>query len=83
MLRGSGRAPGDYGDMRTPVLPRPPTLLCAWPLARLDPVGFVSDKSKLEEMQMKELANGRLAMFAFGGAVTQAVLTGNTFPWLY
>jgi len=62
MLRGSGRAAGDYG---------------------FDPVGFVSDKSKLEEMQMKELANGRLAMFAFGGAVTQAVLTGNTFPWLY
>merc|ERR1719454_74352 len=62
MLRGSGRAPGDYG---------------------FDPVGFVSDKSKLEEMQMKELANGRLAMFAFGGAVTQAVLTGNTFPWLF
>merc|ERR1719199_2064653 len=62
MLRGSGRAPGDYG---------------------FDPVGFVSDPAKLADLQMKELANGRLAMFAFGGAVTQAVLTGNTFPWLY
>jgi len=48
-----------------------------------DPIGFISDPAKKEEMQMKELANGRLAMFAFGGAVTQAVLTGNTFPWLY
>jgi light-harvesting complex I chlorophyll a/b binding protein 1 len=32
---------------------------------------------------MKELANGRLAMFAFGGAVTQSVLTGNSFPYLF
>ena len=57
------------------------------PLSRaatgFDPIGFISDPAKKEEMQMKELANGRLAMFAFGGAVTQAVLTGNTFPWLY
>jgi len=48
-----------------------------------DPIGFISDPAKKEEMQMKELANGRLAMFAFGGAVTQAVLTGNSFPWFY
>ena len=48
-----------------------------------DPLGMISDPEKKEMMQMKELANGRLAMFAFGGAVTQAVLTGNTFPWLY
>lgn len=32
---------------------------------------------------MKELSNGRLAMFAFSGCVTQAVLTGNTFPYLF
>jgi len=48
-----------------------------------DPIGFISDPAKKEEMQMKELANGRLAMFAFGGAVTQAVLTGNSFPGFY
>merc|ERR1719453_1169435 len=49
-----------------------------------DPVGFIAEGGKKkEEMQMKELANGRLAMFAFGGAVTQAVLTGNSFPWFY
>merc|ERR1719327_850157 len=47
-----------------------------------DPLGF-SNNGKLEELQMKELANGRLAMFAFGGVVTQSVLTGNTFPYLF
>jgi len=47
-----------------------------------DPLGF-SKNGKLEELQMKELANGRLAMFAFGGVVTQSVLTGNTFPYLF
>merc|ERR1719379_1976528 len=48
-----------------------------------DPVGFGSDPEKLKDLQMKELANGRLAMFAFSGCVTQAVLTGNTFPYLF
>ena len=48
-----------------------------------DPLGFASDPKKLEELQMKELANGRLAMFAFGGFVTQSVITGGTFPYMY
>jgi len=48
-----------------------------------DPIGFSNDPEVKKDLQMKELANGRLAMFAFGGAVTQAVLTGNSFPWLF
>ncbi|EOD33703.1 light harvesting protein [Emiliania huxleyi CCMP1516] len=48
-----------------------------------DPLGFASDPAKKADLQMKELANGRLAMFAFGGFVTQSVLTGNTFPYLF
>jgi len=48
-----------------------------------DPVGFGSDPEKLKDLQMKVLATGRLAMFAFSGAVTQSVLTGNTFPYLF
>merc|ERR1719152_436295 len=48
-----------------------------------DPVGFSSDPEKLKDLQMKEVANGRLAMFAFGGIVTQSVLTGNSFPYLF
>jgi light-harvesting complex I chlorophyll a/b binding protein 1 len=48
-----------------------------------DPLGFGNDPDKLKDLQMKELANGRLAMFAFGGVVTQSVLTGNSFPYLF
>jgi light-harvesting complex I chlorophyll a/b binding protein 1 len=33
------------------------------------------------EMQLKEIENGRLAMLAFAGIVTQAVLTGKGFPY--
>jgi len=32
-----------------------------------DPLGFGSDPAKMATLQMKELANGRLAMFAFSG----------------
>ena len=48
-----------------------------------DPLGFGKDPAKLDDLRMKELANGRLAMFAFGGFVTQSVLTGSTFPYMY
>merc|ERR1719379_1267898 len=48
-----------------------------------DPLGFGKDPDKLKDLQMKELANGRLAMFAFGGVLTQSVLTGNSFPYLF
>lgn len=41
-----------------------------------------ADKEKADEMKLKELKNGRLAMLAFGGAITQATITGNGFPWM-
>ena len=49
----------------------------------LDPLGFLTGKSEEEvnKMKLMELKNGRLAMFAFSGVVTQAVLTGNGFPY--
>jgi len=39
-----------------------------------------NDQQK-KDLQLKELKNGRLAMIAFGGMVTQAVLTGKPFPF--
>ena len=49
-----------------------------------DPVGFIAEGGKKkEEMQMKELANGRAAILGFSGIVTQSALTGNGFPYTY
>jgi hypothetical protein len=36
----------------------------------------------MKNMQVKELKNGRLAMMAFSGLVTQAVLSGKPFPYI-
>jgi hypothetical protein len=39
------------------------------------------DEKKQRDLQLKELENGRLAMIAFGGMVTQAVLFAKPFPY--
>merc|ERR1712241_1397812 len=42
---------------------------------------YPTDEKGQYEMQMKELRNGRLAMLAYGGIVTSAVLTQETWPF--
>lgn len=48
-----------------------------------DPLGFMKGpKDKVEKLELQELTNGRLAMLAFSGMVTQAVLTQGPFPYV-
>jgi len=46
--------------------------------------GFLKGKSaaEIETMKLKEITHCRLAMFAFSGVVTQAVLTQGPFPYV-
>jgi hypothetical protein len=50
----------------------------------LDPVGFLKGKSDAEvaDMKLKEITHCRLAMLAFSGMVTQAILTQGPFPYV-
>jgi hypothetical protein len=50
----------------------------------LDPLGFLKGKSaaEVDEMKLKEITHCRLAMMAFSGMVTQAVLTQGPFPYV-
>lgn len=44
---------------------------------------FLKGKSEkdIEAMKLKEIKNGRLAMMAFSGVVTQSILNGSDFPY--
>jgi len=46
-----------------------------------DPLGFVKDEQSAKKFGDNEIENGRAAMLAFGGIVTQAVLYGKSFPY--
>mmetsp|Transcript_13042 Transcript_13042/g.19492 ORF Transcript_13042/g.19492 Transcript_13042/m.19492 type:complete len:212 (-) Transcript_13042:117-752(-) len=46
-----------------------------------DPLKFASDPSKRAKLALNEIKNGRLAMLAFSGIVTQAAL-GHSFPYI-
>ena len=47
-----------------------------------DPLGFGKDSRSRERYALNEIKNGRLAMLAFSGIVTQAALfPDKTFPY--
>eukprot|EP01035_Chromulina_nebulosa_P016952 gene16952-22444_t len=46
-----------------------------------DPLGFGKKPEDFKKYQINELKNGRLAMLAFSGIITQAALTGKGFPY--
>uniref|UniRef100_A0A6T6C8U9 Uncharacterized protein n=2 Tax=Diacronema lutheri TaxID=2081491 RepID=A0A6T6C8U9_DIALT len=48
---------------------------------KFDPLGYAQDEATLQELQLKEIKNGRLAMIAFSGIVTQAALSGRGLPY--
>jgi len=51
----------------------------------LDPLSFLKDKSKeeIKAMKTREIANGRLAMLAFGAVATQTALEGGNHAFPY
>jgi len=40
------------------------------------------DEAKMDDMKLKELLHGRLAMCAIGGIATQSVISGHGFPYV-
>jgi light-harvesting complex I chlorophyll a/b binding protein 1 len=46
-----------------------------------DPLSLGKDSAKYQRYSISEVKNGRLAMLAFAGLITQAVLTGKSFPY--
>ena len=48
-----------------------------------DPLGLLpEDPAKADEVRLKELQNGRLAMIAAGGVVAGAQVSGHGFPYV-
>ena len=47
----------------------------------LDPFNMCKDEATTADLKLKEIVHCRLAMFAFSGMVTQAVLTQGPYPY--
>lgn len=93
MWEGSGREPGTSSSEKPTQHTKRPCSTCTrivdpaavCPILAgdfgLDPLLFTVDPEKKADMQLKEITHCRLAMVAFSGVVTQAVLTGKGFPY--
>ncbi|VAI74899.1 unnamed protein product [Triticum turgidum subsp. durum] len=81
----SGEFPGDYGWDTAGLSADPETFAKnreleivdpLYPGGSFDPLGLADDPEAFAELKVKEIKNGRLAMFSMFGYFVQAIVTG-------